>query len=559
LSLRAPAATDPQTDAGDSSQPPQGGVVKPRRAARPWGLLVPSGLVALLLVLPIIFLLFEAHGAGVSNVAHLINRPLTGTLLWNTVRLTVVVSILCAVVGTATAWVVERTDVPGRHVFGMLAVVPLAIPDFVVAFGWASISTWVQGFRGAVLVMTLALYPLVYLPVAASFRNADPGQEEVARSLGAGRLKTFWSITLGQARVAILGGCLLAALVMLAEYGAFEILGYQTFTTEIFTEFTVSFDLAAASALSLVLVLMSIVVLAGEGLSRGRVRVTRSGPLAQRVAPRIVLGRWRLLVLLALVVLVGLALGVPVGTCVYWMFEGGRHLISGVSLPSAAGYTALYSALAGLLATAMALPVALLAIRHPGGMRTFLERGTYLVLAVPGVVIALAFSYFSEHYGHGFLYQSAVMLVVAYAIMFFPLALVGVRASVAQAPVALEEMASSLGSRRFAVLWRVTLPLIGPGLAAAFCLVFLSAATELTATLILIPTGVQTLATQFWAYQQNLEYGQAAPFALVIIAVTALPIYVLSRFFDRLPSRATVAETVGLTTKRGVDMGGVST
>jgi iron(III) transport system permease protein len=550
MSLRT-SATHQQTLASDSWRPRRGGVVRPRPAARPWGLLVPSGLVALLLVLPLIFLLFEAHGAGVSNVFHLIDRPLTGTLLWNTVRLTVVVSILCGVVGTATAWVVERTDVPARRAFGMLAVVPLAIPDFVVAFGWSSVSTWVQGFRGAVLVMTLALYPLVYLPVAASFRNADPGQEEVARSLGARRLRTFWSITLGQARVAILGGCLLAALVMLAEYGAFEILGYQTFTTEIFTEFTVSFNVPAASALSLVLVLISIVVLAGEGLSRGRARVSRSGPLAQRVAPRIALGRWRLPVLLALVALVGLALGVPVGTCIYWMFEGGRHLIAGVSLLSAAGHTALYGGLAGLLSTAMALPVALLAIRHPGGVRSFLERGTYLVLAIPGVVIALAFSYFSEHYAHGFLYQSATMLVIAYAIMFFPLALVGVRASVAQAPVALEEMAASLGSRRLAVLWRVTIPLIGPGLAAAFCLVFLSAVTELTATLILIPTGVETLATQFWAYQQNLSYGQAAPFALLIIAVTALPSYVLGRYFDRLPSRATVPEVAGTTIKMG--------
>ena len=88
------------------------------------------------------------------------------------------------------------------------------------------------------------------------------------------------------------------------------------------------------------------------------------------------------------------------------------------------------------------------------------------------------------------------------------------------------------------MLVRVTLPLVGPGLAAAFCLVFLAAVTELTATLILVPTGVQTLATQFWAYQQNLSYGQAAPFALVIIAIAAVPSYVLGRYFDRLPGRA---------------------
>jgi iron(III) transport system permease protein len=165
------------------------------------------------------------------------------------------------------------------------------------------------------------------------------------------------------------------------------------------------------------------------------------------------------------------------------------------------------------------------------------ERSTYLVLALPGLVIALSLSYFSERYGDGIGYQTAPMLVLAYAIMFFPLALVGLRASVAQAPAGLEDIARSLGQRRLAVFWRVTRPLVTPGLAAAFCLVFLSAVTELTATLILVPTGVQTLATQFWNYQQNLAYGQAAPFALVMIGIAAVPSYVLGRFFDRLPSR----------------------
>jgi iron(III) transport system permease protein len=513
------------------------------RLPRPWALLALSVAVAVVLVLPLCFLLIEAHGAGTSTILNLIFRSLTASLLWNTVRLTVVVTALCAVIGTAAAWFIERTDLPARRAWAVLVVVPLAIPDFVVSFGWASLSTWVQGFRGAVLVMTLAVYPLVYLPVAASFRNADPGQEEVARSLGTGRLATFWRITLGQARGAILGGCLLVALVLLAEYGAFEILSYQTFTTEIFTEFNVSFNVPTASALSLVLVALSLLILLGEGLARGRGRgrVSRTGPLAQRVAPRRRLGRAKIPVLAGFIVLVALALGVPVGASIYWMLEAGHAYLTGVSLLDAAWHTALYSGLAAALATAMALPVALLAVRHRRRPYQLLERSTYLVLAIPGLVIALAFSYFTERYADGFLYQSAPLLILAYAILFFPLALVGVRASVAQAPPGLEEIARSLGQRRPAVLWRVTLPLIGPGLAAAFCLVFLSAVTELTATLILIPTGVQTLATQFWVYQQNLAYGQAAPFALAIIAIAALPSYVLGRFFDRLPSRAPIA------------------
>jgi len=184
-------------------------------------------------------------------------------------------------------------------------------------------------------------------------------------------------------------------------------------------------------------------------------------------------------------------------------------------------------------ATLLALPVAMLAVRHPGRARRFLERSTYLVLAVPGVVIALALSYFTERYLGGFGYQTAPLLILAYAIMFFPLALVGVKASLARAPVSLDEVARSLGQPRLAVLCRITLRLTAPGLTAAFCLVFLSVITELTATLILIPTGVQTLASQFWVYETNLSYGQAAPFALVMIAVAAIPSWVLGRFFNR--------------------------
>jgi iron(III) transport system permease protein len=514
-------------------EPRDPGAPAARKARTPVALIAASAAVAALLALPLLFLLIEARGAGTSTVTKLIFRGLTRELLWNTIRLTIVVTLLCAVIGTAAAWCVERTRLPGRRIWAVLVVVPLAIPDFVVSFGWASLWNWVQGFRGAVVVMTLAVYPLVYLPVAASLRAADPGQEEVARSLGTGRIRTFFRITLRQARGAILGGCLLVALVLLAEYGAFEILGYQTFTTEIFTEFSVSFSLATACALSLVLVVLSLIVLAGEGMLRGKGRVSRSGALAARRLPPHRLGRATIPVLAGFALLVLLALGVPVGASIYWIFAGGAHSLDGASLPGATGQTALYGAGAGAIDTVLALPVALLAVRYPGWARNFLERGTYLVLAMPGVVIAFALSYFTERYAGSFLYQSTPMLILCYAIMFFPLALVGVKASLARAPVSLDEVARSLGQGRLAVLLRVTLRLAGPGLTAAFCLVFLSVVTELTATLILIPTGAATLATQFWVYEQNVSYGQAAPFALVMIAVAAVPSYVLGRFFDR--------------------------
>jgi iron(III) transport system permease protein len=501
--------------------------------------------VSIAVVLPLCFLILQAVQVGWSTLHDLLFRGLTAQLIWNTLSLTIVVTVLCAVVGTVTAWVVERTNVPGRRIWAVLVVIPIGIPDFVVSFGWRAIFPAFGGFWAATLVMTLAVYPLVFLPVAASLRNADPAQEEVARSLGLGRLATFWRVTVGQARLAILGGSALVGLVVLAEFGAFEILGFRTLTTEIYTEFTVGFNQPAACAFSLILVAFGGVMLFGENAARGRGRASLLGAAAPRAPRPIALGRSRPAALGGMVALVVLALGVPVGAIIYLLFRGGSSTLPSASLAGAAGHTFLYAGAAGLIATVAALPIALLSVRFPRREVRFLERSNMLVLAVPGLVIALSFTYFTEHYLAGALYQTPLLLVLAYAVMFFPMAVVAVRASVARSPVGLEEVGSSLGVRRRTVFWRVTLPLIGPGLVAAFCLVFLESATELTATLVLIPTNAQTLATQFWAFQTNLSYSQAAPYAGLMVLIAAVPSVVLGRWFDRLPSRSAPAAPAG--------------
>ncbi len=495
-----------------------------------------SAIVVALLALPLAFLVLQAVTTGWSELRPVLFRHLTLSLLWNTVRLTVVVTALCAIVGTLAAWLVERTDLPARRLWAVLLVLPIAVPDFVVSFGWVQLAPGVSGFGGAVLVMTFAVYPFVYLPVAASLRRADPAEEEVARSLGLGPFATFWRVTVGQVRLAVLGGSLLVALVILAEYGAFEILRFQTFTTEIYTEY-LNFRTSTAAALSLVLVLLSLVVLVSEGASRGGGRVERSAPMAPRPPIRHRLGRARPLALLACSAVVGLALGVPFGEIVSLLaHSGGVGLPGAASVGSALLHTVAYGAPAALAATVGAVPLAVLSLRHPGRLSTVFEKSSYLILGLPGIVVALALVFFTERYAAGSLYQSPLLLICAYALMFFPLALVAVRASLAQSPVRLEEVARSLGRPRLEVLARVTLPLVAPGLAVGFCLVFLEAITELTATLVLIPPSTETLSTQFWAFQTNGFDGQAALFALVIVALAAVPGYALGRWFDRLPS-----------------------
>jgi iron(III) transport system permease protein len=344
--------------------------------------------------------------------------------------------------------------------------------------------------------------------------------------------------------LAILGGSVLVGLVVLAEFGAFEILGFNTLTTQIYTELNVGFNLPAACAFSLILVLLGAALLRGESTARGQGRAERVGAgVARQPRPR-PLGRMRIPATAGVAAVSGLALGVPVGAILYLMARGGSSTLPSLDLASATATTFGYAAVAGLIATVAALPIALMSVRYPGHRVRLLERTNMLVLAVPSVVVALSAIYLTSHLLKGIWYQTPQLLVLVYAVMFFPMAVVSVRASVARAPVGLEEVGHSLGVSRRSVFWRVTLPLIGPGLAAAFCLVFLESAIELTATLLLRPTSVQTLATAFWSYQSDQAYSQAAPYAGMMVLLAAVPSYVLGRWFARMPARQTWAETL---------------
>ena len=507
-----------------------------RRFRRVPALYLLSGIVALALLLPETFLVVQASQAGWSEVRDVLFRPLSAELLRNTVELTALVAVATAVIGTAAAWCVVRTSLPLRRLWGVLVVLPIAIPDFIMGYAWHSLSPGFIGLPAAALVMTLDLYPLIYLPVAAALRRTDPALEESARALGLGSWAVFRRVIFPQVRSGLIGGMLVVSLALLAEFGAFEIVDFQTFTTEIFAELNV--DQSAAAALALLLVALGIVVLLCEVISSGSRRVSRSGPQAPRPPVRAALGPWTAPALLGLALLVTLALGVPVGTLVYWLTQSHTTTLpASTTLLGAAAATARYSISAAVVATAAAVPVALLAGQRRGRLARAIESSTFLIQSVPGVVIALSLVFFAVRYAFP-LYQQSSLLVIAYALLFFPLALVSVRASAMQASPRLAEMGRSLGCRPVMVFLRVTLPLILPGVAAALCLVFLSSVTELTATLILVPTGVQTLATQFWAYQTNTAYGAAAPYAVAILLLAAVPNLAVVAWFARRRSPA---------------------
>ncbi|HEX5502667.1 MAG TPA: ABC transporter permease subunit, partial [Thermomicrobiales bacterium] len=261
---------------------------------------------------------------------------------------------------------------------------------------------------------------------------------------------------------------------------------------------------------------------------RGRARFSRLGPGSARIPPRVRLGKATPIALGAVVSLLVLALGVPIGSLIHWLAIGSSGAFPVGPLLSATA-TSLGLGLAGAaVTTALALPAALLVERHRGGLANALERSTYVAHALPGIVIALALVFVTVHFARP-LYQTTPLLVAGYAILFLPMAMVGVRSALAQAAPALSEAARALGNRPVAVFARVTLPLIAPGIGAAAALVFLFVATELTTTLLLAPIGTQTLATRVWAETGTLSYAAAAPYAALMVLISAPAVYLLTR------------------------------
>ena len=497
-----------------------------------WLLTLP---IAAFLLLPLAFVLQQASSAGVHTALDLLRLPHVGELLRNTLELVALVPPLCAVIGAGAAWLLERTDIPARRLWAVVLALPLAVPEFVNGYAWVGLNDRVHGLWGAVLVSTLSYYPLVMLPAMASFRRADSALEDVARSQGLRPFAVFTRVTLPQLRLALLGGGLIIALHLLAEYGAFALLGFRTFTTEIYTEYQLGFDAASSAVLSLVLVALCLLLLGAESSLQGRT-APGSGKAAVRCRTR--LGLRRIPALLSLGGLVALAMGVPIGALIYWLVVGSSTTLPPSSITGAAISTIGLGLAAAAITTLAAIPVAVLAIRYPTRLARLVERSTYISRAMPGLIIALALAYFAVRHVFA-LYQSSLLLVSAYAVLFFPLALIAIRPSMAQASPRLEEAARSLGQSPLTVFRRVTLPLIAPGLAAAASIVFLSSVTELTATLVLRPTGTETLATRFWTYSTGLAYGAAAPYAALMIAISAVPTYFLVRWFDTLAETST--------------------
>ncbi|MGH8927077.1 MAG: ABC transporter permease, partial [Acidimicrobiia bacterium] len=403
----------------------------------------PAGLVALaaavvaVVVFPLLYLLWRAVGVGpwpgVYPLARLVQ------LAVNTLVLVAAVVVASAVIGFTTAWLTTRTDLKARRMWSTVAVLPLVIPSYVGAlallgatgrrgliteliapFGWGPVPI-PQGFWGAALALTLFTYPYVHLTLVPAFRSLDPSLDEAARGLGVPPRRIFWTITLPQISPAIRNASLLVALYTMADFGAVSLLRYDTFTRAIFLQYAGRLDRRPATILAAVLIVLAVVLIQVERKSRRRMDVR--GGRAVRPHRPIGLGRHAQWGAQSFLVVLGLfSLVLPISILIRWWIRGtlaGRETVAvWEELSRSLGI----SAGAAVMIVLVSVPLAVLTVRYRSLMGQATETAAWTVFALPHITVGLAVLLTGVSLLLP-LYQSLVLLLFAYLMMFLPQAL----------------------------------------------------------------------------------------------------------------------------------------
>ena len=511
------------------------------RRRAPLAVSVPAIAVTLVLLAPIAYLVIRAAGSADSLIPFLW-RPRIGAVALRTFALVVSVTVSATILGTAIAWLLTRTNLPWRRAWVLLTAIPLVIPSFVYALvittalsprgllqkmlepalGITELPS-IYGFPGAFISLTLLTYPYVLLPTRAALTNLDPAIEEASRTLGRGTLKTFASITLPALRPATAAGALLVALYTLSDFGAVSLLRWETFTYAIFNQYEAAFDRALAAALSLVLAITAIALVGIEGWTRGRGRYHSIGPGSPRIGLTHNLKHWRwpatgMLAIISFATTLG-----PMAVLSYWIVQGARAGESFGDLGEPLLNSLTTALLAAAALTAVAFPLAVFIVRYPGKLSAMIERTTYIGFALPGITVAIALVFLGVHILYP-IYQTLLLLIIAYTVLFLPTTLGSIRSGILQLNPRIEEAARTLGKTRLQVLLKVTIPLVRGSMFAGAAMAFLLTMKELPATLVLGPMDFRTLATVTWAATSESFFASAAASSLMLIVVTAIPL-----------------------------------
>jgi iron(III) transport system permease protein len=537
-----------------------------------WSVAVVLG-VAVLVLAPLVSLIHIAAQGEATLWAQLIADVLPAALL-DTGLLLGGVALLAGSIGIGTAWLVTAHRFPGRNALAWLLPLPLAVPTYITAYiyveifdaagpvqmglrslmGWTSRADYwfpeIRSVPGCIFVMSVVLYPYVYIASRAMFLTQSASMIEVARTLGAGRFKLFRVIAIPLARPALAVGLSLALLEALNDIGASEYLGVRTLTVSVFTTWLNRGSLAGAAQIACVMLAIVILLIMVERYGRGDRRYSLSTRRPRTTQPvRLSAGSgWLATLFCALPVFMGFVL--PTGFLTREVLRRGlfeqldetflAHLATTLTLSSVA--TVVTVALGIILVTAsrlarMRLTKAGLSIASIG----YAIPGTVLALGLLTPLVAIDTGLGSvwraltgERIGL-LLMGSAGGIIAAYLIRFLPIATGSLSAGLDRVSPGLEDAGRILGAKPRELVLRIQIPLLRPALASAALLVFVDCIKELSATLLLRPLNTETLATLVYGHASRGAFEDGSLAALVIVLVGLLPVIQLVRSAEARP------------------------
>jgi len=516
-----------------------------------------SLLLALLVALPIVIIMLQLFSGGDSSTWDHLRRTVLKDYVLNTLMLLVGTGIGTLVLGVGAAWVVSIHDFWGRKFFQWALILPLSIPTYIAAFTYSGLMDYtgpIQSFTrntlgwktdvlipfeimsmpGAILVLSVVLYPYVFLISRALFMLQSRNLLEASWLLGHSPLSTFFRVALPVARPAIIGGLSLVIMEVLNDYGAVKYYGISTFTTGIFRAWFSLGDLPAAIRLSAYLLLFVLALLMLERWQRGRQRYAdagRSKPLRRmKVSPTGQLWCW---LICGIPFLLGFLL--PVGQLLQWAgeafsdFDWGTFAEDGRHTFFLAFMVALAAVLISLLLT--------FSVRQKISpfFQQLISRLSTIGYAVPGAVIAIgvmvSLGFIDRSIGSGRLLLLGSMFALVYAcvVRFLAVAFNSVDAGYEKIGANLSMASTLLGASPLKTLTRIHIPLLTPSLLAALILVFIDVLKELPLTLILRPFNFDTLATRAFELASDEQLPESAIYALSIILLGLIPVVFLNK------------------------------
>ena len=478
--------------------------------------------------LPIAYLVLRSQEIGLTKIFEILARPALISPLLNSLALAFLVGFSALAIGSCQAWLSVRSIMRFKRALAIGAIAPLAIPSYIAAYSWLAIYPGFSGLLAAWFVLTICTTPYVYLAMSAALVRGNRTAEEVARTLGYSNAQVIRLVAWPYVRPAAIGALLLVLLYVLSDFGAVSLLRFETFTRAIFMSYRAGFDRSTAAVLALVLVVISTALIAINARYRDfaeRDSVSRTQSMSQQI------NRAKPLVTFFTFGWLSIGTLVPLGSLIYWNLRG-RFAFEVGDLSRALLNTLGYAMAGGFVVVFFGVALAVLATRFSAKSINILERASWLSHALPGIVFALAFVYLSNKFVPS-IYQTSALVVLAYVGLFLPNALAVLRAPIAQVPTSHEDAARSLGLNSVGVIRKVVLPAALPGILSASAFVMLTIVKELPVTLILRPTGIETMATKLWAATSVGSFAQAAPYGALLVVLAGIPALLLNQKIGR--------------------------